>query len=82
MIRRAIASNGNRRYLIDGFPRNKENYSEWNKIMRDDVHVKKLLFFECSEEEMRSRIEGRAKTSGREDDNPDSVAKRFEVYKN
>lgn len=82
LIRRAIATNGNRRYLIDGFPRNRENYDSWNKVMGDDVTVRKLIFFECSEEEMRSRIEGRAKTSGRADDNPDTMIKRFDIYKN
>ena len=49
LIKRAVATHGNRRYLIDGFPRNKENLGSWTRIMGDDVTVKKLIFFECSE---------------------------------
>jgi len=29
LIRKAIAVNGTRRYLIDGFPRNKENWEKF-----------------------------------------------------
>jgi adenylate kinase family enzyme len=48
LIRKAIAKNGNRRYLIDGFPRSKDNFEAWKKIMKDDISLKELLFFECS----------------------------------
>lgn len=35
LIRKAIATHGNRRYLIDGFPRNKENWTKFQEIMKD-----------------------------------------------
>ena len=41
--------------------------------MKDDVDVKFLLYFECTEDEMRNRLLGRAKTSGRADDNPETI---------
>lgn len=48
--------------------------------MKDSVEVKKLIFFNCGEETMTNRIMERAKTSGRVDDNPESIKKRLEVY--
>lgn len=35
LIRKAIANNGVRRYLIDGFPRNQENWEKFKEIMKD-----------------------------------------------
>ena len=35
LIKKSIAMNGNRRYLIDGFPRNTENWESFKQIMKD-----------------------------------------------
>jgi len=69
-------------FLIDGYPRNKENIDVWNRIIGDSVEVKKILYFECSFETMEKRIMERSKTSGRSDDNIDALKKRFETYQN
>lgn len=39
-----------------------------------------VLSFECSEEVMRERILKRAETSGRVDDNEDSIKRRFVTF--
>jgi len=67
-------------FLIDGFPRNKENIEEWNKIVGDSVEIKRILFYDCSFETMEKRILERAKVSGRSDDNIESLKKRFDTY--
>jgi adenylate kinase len=67
-------------FLIDGFPRNRENIEEWNKIVGNTVEVKRILFYDCSFETMETRILERAKISGRSDDNIESLKKRFETY--
>lgn len=67
-------------FLIDGFPRNKENIDEWKRIVGDAVDIKQILYFECSFETMEKRILERGKTSGRSDDNPESLKKRFDTY--
>lgn len=36
-------------FLIDGFPRNKENLETWEKEMKDIIDFKKVLFFSCNE---------------------------------
>jgi len=39
-----------------------------------------LLYFECSQEVMEARMIERSKTSGRSDDNPETIKKRIEVF--
>jgi UMP-CMP kinase len=38
------------------------------------------LFFDCPEEVMHKRLLNRGKTSGRADDNEESIKKRFRVF--
>ena len=42
--------NPNRQFLIDGFPRNKNNLDGWCNLMTDKACVKGVLFFDCTEE--------------------------------
>ena len=69
-------------FLIDGFPRNLDNYNGWNKQMLAYTILKQVLFFDTSEEIMLKRIMKRAKTSGRADDNIEAAQKRFKTFKN
>ena len=41
-------------FLIDGFPRNKDNLDGWNRVMNSVAVVRKVLFFNCPEEVRRS----------------------------
>ena len=66
--------------LIDGFPRSKENLDSWNqKKMAEICDDKYLLYFECSIEAMQQRIMERGKTSGRLDDNAETIKKRLQT---
>lgn len=38
------------------------------------------LFFDCSEDVMQERLLNRGKTSGRSDDNAESIKKRFKTF--
>ena len=67
-------------FLIDGFPRNADNLDGWERIVGDSVHVQFMLFMECSEEVMTQRLLSRGATSGRIDDNAESIKKRFRTY--
>jgi UMP-CMP kinase len=42
--------------------------------------AKLVLFFDCPEAVMESRLLERGKTSGREDDNAESIRKRFRTF--
>ncbi|EFC39103.1 pyruvate phosphate dikinase [Naegleria gruberi] len=64
-------------FLIDGFPR------EMQQAVDFEAHVCKfkfVLFFDCPEEILEQRLLERGKTSGRSDDNAESIKKRFKTY--
>ncbi|XP_070564354.1 UMP-CMP kinase-like [Ptychodera flava] len=70
-------------FLIDGFPRNEDNLTGWNKQMGDKSNLKFVLFFDCPEKVCIERCLGRgAAGSGRTDDNLESLKKRFDTYVN
>ena len=37
-------------FLIDGFPRNKDNLDGWTTEMGDKTNVRFVLFFDCDEQ--------------------------------
>lgn len=43
-------------FLIDGFPRNKDNLDGWNRVMNSVAVVRKVLFFNCPEEVRHSSM--------------------------
>lgn len=68
---------GKRAFLIDGFPRNEENRSSFEK--QTGMTPRFVLFFDCSEEVMQERLLSRQE--GRTDDNIETIRKRFRVFK-
>ena len=77
-IKFSIQGSTNKKILLDGFPRNKENLDCWNKNMGDVADVKGVLYFEVSDEEMKKRLLGR--NEGRADDNEETIAKRISTF--
>jgi UMP-CMP kinase len=67
-------------FLIDGFPRDEQNLTGWTSVMGDYATVEFVLFFDCPESVMESRLLKRGETSGRTDDNLESIKKRFRTY--
>lgn len=54
-----------KRFLIDGFPRNEDNEEGWQRLMKHDVNMGFMLFLDLSEEElMIERILKRAEDAG------------------
>ncbi|CAI9770389.1 unnamed protein product [Fraxinus pennsylvanica] len=76
LLQRAMQENGNDKFLIDGFPRNEENRANFESVT--GIEPEFVLFFDCSEEEMEKRLLNR--NQGREDDNIETIRKRFKVY--
>ncbi len=72
---------GKRNFLLDGFPRSLSNLEEWYKIFGRETELPKMLYFECPYEVLKQRILGRAKHSGRTDDNVESMKLRFDTFK-
>jgi UMP-CMP kinase len=82
LLKRAMEKNGweKRKFLIDGFPRNMDNLQGWKKATEGLVEEKFCLFLDCPESIMEERVLARGMTSGRSDDNVESIRKRFKVF--
>ncbi len=72
---------GRKNFLLDGFPRSLGNLEGWYDIFGRDAELPKMLYFECPYDVLRQRILGRAKYTGRRDDNVESLKKRFDTFK-
>ena len=73
---------GRNNFLLDGFPRSLGNLEAWKQVFDiSDGELPKMLYFECPYEELEKRILGRAKFSGRDDDNVESLKVRFDTFK-
>ncbi|XP_057289382.1 uncharacterized protein LOC130612110 [Hydractinia symbiolongicarpus] len=64
-------------FLIDGFPR---DVPQGERFERTVGRCKFILYFECTNEVMVERLLGRAKTSGRVDDNEETIKKRLKTF--
>jgi UMP-CMP kinase len=80
LLRAAMEKSGSNKFLVDGFPRDMDNLRCWEETMKDVADVQYLLFLDCPQEVMLNRLLERGKTSGRNDDNEDSIRKRFKTY--
>ena len=80
-MERVTRSTGKNNFLLDGFPRSLDNLEAWYEIFGRDAELPKMLYFECPYAVLEKRIMGRAKYSGRSDDNVESVKLRFDTFK-
>ncbi|XP_041049401.1 adenylate kinase isoenzyme 1-like isoform X3 [Carcharodon carcharias] len=74
MIAKADVSKG---FLIDGYPREVKQGEEFEKRIGPPTL---LLYIDAGKETMIKRLLGRGKTSGRSDDNEETIKKRLETY--
>lgn len=80
LLKQAIGdsyANGNTKFLVDGFPRKMDQAITFEEEVAES---KFTLFFECPEAVMLDRLLERGKTSGRADDNIESIKKRFRTF--
>ncbi|KAI4278456.1 MAG: hypothetical protein LQ337_001009 [Flavoplaca oasis] len=66
-----------KRFLIDGFPRQMDQALRFEEAVCPSQFT---LFFDCPENLMQERLINRGKTSGRADDNAESIKKRFRTF--
>jgi adenylate kinase len=74
MLKKASVSKG---FLIDGYPR---ELDQGKKFEADVAVVSTVLYFEVADETMKARLLHRAKTSGRVDDNEETIVKRLKTF--
>ncbi|XP_025203627.1 UMP-CMP kinase [Melanaphis sacchari] len=83
LIQNAMEASAANRFLIDGFPRNRDNMVGWNTTIGDQVDLLFVLFLECPENICIERCMKRgAAGSGRADDNLESLKKRIVTFVN
>ena len=75
----AMEKSGKTKFLIDGFPRDINNLTCWQENAKV-AEVNFLLFLDCPFDVMTARLLERGKTSGRSDDNEESIKKRLVTY--
>jgi len=68
------------KFVIDGYPRSVEQLRGWEDSLSSRVNLLCCMSIEVGREEMRKRLLGRAKSSGRLDDNAETIEKRFVTY--
>ncbi|KAI9096224.1 adenylate kinase-domain-containing protein [Phlyctochytrium arcticum] len=78
LLHKAMKEAPQTRFLIDGFPRKMDQAL---KFEEEVCSGRGILYFECPEEEMLKRLMKRGETSGRADDNIESIKKRFETFR-
>ena len=69
-------------FLIDGYPRNKENLEGFKEVFGDEFTLFATLFLSCDEETCVKRLLNRGQTSGRSDDEEAVIKKRFNTFYN
>lgn len=74
MLAKASTSKG---FLIDGYPREMEQGIRFEKEV---APCQFALYFDVSDETMTKRLLGRAETSGRVDDNEETIKKRLKTF--
>ncbi|KAL1595702.1 bifunctional uridylate/adenylate kinase [Paraconiothyrium brasiliense] len=76
-MKKAMEEDNKSTFLIDGFPR---KLDQAHAFERSVVPSKFTLFFDAPEDVMLERLLDRGKTSGRADDNIESIKKRFRTF--
>ncbi|MCD7448822.1 UMP-CMP kinase 3 [Datura stramonium] len=76
LLQQAMQGIDNDKFLIDGFPRNEENVKTFENLTKMEPEF--VLYLDCPLDEMERRLLSR--NEGREDDNIETIRKRFKVF--
>ncbi|GAQ90693.1 adenylate kinase [Klebsormidium nitens] len=77
LLRAAMKASPVKRFLVDGFPRAVDQAVAFEASVAAPNLV---LFFDCPLETMQARLMKRGESSGRADDNPATIQKRFDTF--
>ena len=81
MIKEIIADPDARGFIFDGFPRTVKQAEVLDRLMADkDLIIDALLSINVPEERLIKRLLERGKTSGRSDDNEETIKHRLDQY--
>ena len=82
LIRERLAEpDAERGFVLDGFPRNLAQAEALDAMLAGIGRgLDAVLFFDISDDVAVERLRGRAREEGREDDAPEAIARRLEIY--
>jgi adenylate kinase len=82
LIRTRLAEpDAQRGFVLDGFPRNLAQAEAFDAMLAEIGRaLDAVLFFDLSDGAAVERIRGRAREEGRDDDAPEAIARRLELY--
>lgn len=80
-MERTTRTTGKQNFLIDGFPRSLSNLAAWHEVFGREAKLPTMVYFKCPLEVLEHRILGRARHSGRTDDNVEAMKLRFDIFK-
>jgi len=70
-----------RGFVLDGFPRNIHQAEALDAMLAEiGRHLDAVLFFDLDDETAIERLRGRAHDEDREDDTPEVIARRLQIY--
>lgn len=68
-------------FILDGYPRNAAQVAELDEMLAaDGLALDGVLELTVDREDLLARIARRAAVEGREDDTPDAIARRLDIY--
>ena len=77
----AAVSEGQRYFLVDGFPRAVDQKAAWDDVLgKRNIRVPFILYFDCPLAVLEQRLLQRGQSSGRADDNIEAIKKRFVTF--
>lgn len=77
LLKTAMSKSSSHKFLIDGFPRAVDQGVAFEKAVCESTAV---IFYDCPESALEERLLKRGKSSGRVDDNVESIRKRFKTF--
>jgi UMP-CMP kinase len=83
LIKKTMDSYGKDKiFLIDGYPRNLENWEGFKEVFGNDFRILATLYLYCEENICVDRLLSRGQSSGRIDDESAVIKKRFNTFYN
>lgn len=80
LIQKAIYSYSEKQFIVDSFPRNMDDVALWNKVMNPRCVLDYVVFLNCPEEAIPSRLENRV-VANQDGQCISAVAKRFKAFR-
>ncbi len=68
-------------FFINGYPRNQANIDGWKEVFKNNFILVISIILDCDEDQLVKRLVERGKTSGRSNDNIETIKKRFKTHK-